>query len=53
MGKCASHWVVLARQQAHFGKLAHDSRWRRLRGKKKVSGWSDDYSNLFSVLNWN
>jgi hypothetical protein len=53
LGKCESHWVVLARDRGHFGKLAEDPRWRVLRGRKPIRGWSDDYSNLFGVLNWN
>jgi hypothetical protein len=53
LGKCKSRWVLLARERAHFGKLALDPRWQILRGSKAIRGWSDDYSNLFSVLNWN
>jgi hypothetical protein len=53
LGKCESHWVVLARDRADFGKLTEDPRWRDLRGRKTIRGWSDDYSNLFGVLNWN
>jgi hypothetical protein len=53
LGKTDSHWVLLARDPAHFGKLRYDRRWRPLRGRKIIPGWTDDYSNLYSVLNWN
>jgi hypothetical protein len=53
LGKRESHWVVLARSPSHFGKLAEDRRWRPLRRRKDFAAWTDDYSNLFRVLNWN
>ncbi len=52
-GKKESHWVLLARSQLHFGALADSPRWRPLRGRRSVGLWTDDYSNLLRVLNWN
>jgi len=53
LGKRESHWVVLARSRSHFGKLVADPRWRALRQRDDLRVWTDDYSNLFHVLNWN
>jgi hypothetical protein len=51
-GKKVSHWVLLAREPVHFGELAQSQRWQRLQGRKDVGVWTDDYSNLLRVLNW-
>src|SRR5262249_45410304 len=51
-GKTSSHWVVLARQKEDLGKLAGDQRWQRLAGRSGIGVWTDDYSNLLSVLRW-
>jgi hypothetical protein len=45
-----SRWVVLARDRAHFGKMAEDERWQPLQDRIGVGVWTDDYSNLFSVF---
>lgn len=50
-GKEVSEWIVLSRRAGLLGPLARDSRWRRL---PAVSGvlWTDDFSNLLTVLRW-
>jgi hypothetical protein len=52
-GKKESHWVLLAHDLADFGALARSPRWQGLRPRKQVGVWTDDYSNLLRVLNWN
>jgi spermidine synthase len=45
----ASEWVVMARSEEHLGALANDSRWERMAGDTR-DVWTDDYSDIFSVL---
>ncbi|MHC1765015.1 MAG: spermidine synthase [Verrucomicrobiia bacterium] len=51
-GKDASHWVVMGRQKEDLGKLVRDSRWLPVKGRQGVRVWSDDFSNIISVLHW-
>jgi hypothetical protein len=51
-GKSASQWVIMARDQAHFGELAGDRRWQPLEGRPGSSVWTDDFSSILSVLRW-
>lgn len=48
-----STWVILARDEAAFGPLAHDTRWQLLVPTPGDRAWTDAYSNLFGVFNWN
>jgi spermidine synthase len=50
--KAASIWIVLARSRAHLGKLVGDNRWQPLSEVTPVPAWTDDYSNVLSVLMW-
>ncbi|HEY9691640.1 MAG TPA: fused MFS/spermidine synthase [Oculatellaceae cyanobacterium] len=50
MGKSSSHWVLLARHQNDFGKLVKDSRWQPILRSLNAPLWTDDFSNIFSVL---
>jgi hypothetical protein len=47
-----SDWVVIARSRADLGALASDSAWKELARSKDGRPWTDDYSNLFSVIRW-
>lgn len=47
-----SHWVVFARSAEDLGGLSTDPRWRPLQADPSVSAWTDDYSNLLDVLEW-
>jgi SAM-dependent methyltransferase len=54
--KFASAWVVLARREEDFGDLlskkdGNDS-WEPLQRDAKVGVWTDDYSNLLRVFQW-
>jgi spermidine synthase len=52
-GKRSAHWVLLARHEEDFGKMATDRRWRPIRSRPDVGVWTDDYSNLLGVFKWN
>ena len=49
-GKSDSHWIVMARNPAEIAPLAADSRWSRLTVKPGTPLWTDDFSNILSVL---
>jgi hypothetical protein len=50
-GKYGSHWALLARSETALGALATDSRWKPLQpGEQRT--WTDDFSNIWSVLRW-
>lgn len=53
LGRLSSIWVVLARNDAALGKLAALPEWRPLPAPPKgFRIWTDDYSNLLSVFNY-
>jgi SAM-dependent methyltransferase len=50
-GKTPSHWIVLARRAESFGGLpVSRAGWSPLRVGEEP--WTDDFSNLLSVLKW-
>ena len=55
-GKAASLWVVMARSQADLSGLIADkgsaARWRSNPAQPGARVWTDDYSNLLSVIKW-
>jgi hypothetical protein len=55
--KYATTVVLLARRMEAFGDLAKDrERWQELKVETKYEHlglWTDDYSNLFGIFNWN
>jgi hypothetical protein len=48
----SSTWVALARAQEALGELARDRRWRPLLASGDDPVWTDQYSNILSVLRW-
>jgi hypothetical protein len=50
MGKDPSRWGVLARTRSDLGALAEDPRWRRLRAEPHIRAWTDDFSDLWSII---
>lgn len=50
--KFGADLVVLARSREALGSLAHDSRWSPLTKDRAVGVWSDDFSNVLRILNW-
>jgi spermidine synthase len=51
-GKDTSVWVVMAHQPADTGKLADSSFARVLKSDGRHKVWTDDFSNIVSVLTW-
>ena len=50
-GKTPSRFVVLAGPQARLD-LSDDPRWRPLRPRPEIGLWTDDFSNLLSIIRW-
>jgi hypothetical protein len=47
-----SEWVVLARRQSDLAFLDGEPRWTELTADRRISAWTDDFSNIVSVLKW-
>ena len=52
LGKDASRWVVVARDRRDLGALAQGGEWRRLMADPEARVWTDDFSDLWSVVRW-
>ena len=52
IGKTASRWAIMARQREDLGALATDPRWKSAEINPRVGLWTDDFSNILSVLQW-
>ncbi len=51
-GKFRSLWAVLVRQPADLGPIIRGQDWRVLPADLNRRPWTDDFSNIVSVLNW-
>ena len=51
-GKTASHWVVLARRPQDLHALRNDRRWHILVPPADRAVWTDDFSNILSIIKW-
>jgi hypothetical protein len=49
-GKFPSEWMVLARDARDLGRLTSDPRWTAPRVQPATPLWTDDFSNILSVL---
>jgi hypothetical protein len=47
-----SHWVALGRDASALGPLHGDPRWRPLGLDPDEPVWTDEYSNILSVVEW-
>jgi len=52
VGKFASNWVAVARRIEDLGGLADDSRWQPLATRSGSRLWTDNFSNVVDVLDW-
>jgi hypothetical protein len=50
-GRASSEWVVMARHRADLGSLLVDPKWVPLVADAEPV-WSDDFSNLWTVIRW-
>jgi hypothetical protein len=48
----ASIWAVVGRRSADLEQLARDRRWKPLRQDAGARVWTDEYSNILSVIKW-
>jgi hypothetical protein len=51
-GRVGSQWAVVARRQSALTHLVSDPRWRRLLVRTNVPAWTDDFSNIVTLLRW-
>lgn len=51
-GQTASQWVVMARRRADLGALLQNSRFQPTRIDPTRPVWTDDFSSVLSVFNW-
>jgi SAM-dependent methyltransferase len=51
-GKYPSHYLVMARRLSDLGNLSENPAWSRPSHPLGFHVWSDDYSNILSVLAW-
>jgi hypothetical protein len=49
-GKDLSTWVVFARKPEDLAQLTLDTRWKKLGASPGFRTWTDDFSNIFSIL---
>jgi hypothetical protein len=49
-GHFASEWFLMAREAVDFGRLQTDARWERPRAAAGTSVWTDDFSDVLSVM---
>jgi spermidine synthase len=50
--KSGADLVVMARQREALGPLATDPRWTPVNKVPSVGTWSDDFSNVVSIIKW-
>ena len=48
----SADWVVIARHVQDIGSLATNPNWRRMTADLNRRVWTDDYSNIMSVIKW-
>jgi hypothetical protein len=51
-GKNPSHWIVMARNPRDLDALSKDKRWSSLVASPSTPLWTDDFSNILSILSF-
>jgi hypothetical protein len=51
-GKEGSVWIAMARRKDDLASLISDPRWEPLHPDPNVGVWTDDFSNILSVIKW-
>ncbi|MEO5897260.1 MAG: fused MFS/spermidine synthase [Vicinamibacterales bacterium] len=49
-GKTGSEWMVMSRKVEDLGSLSSDRNWRATRSAGSVNLWTDDFSNILTLL---
>jgi hypothetical protein len=52
IGKTTSSWAVLARRPEDLGRIKDNVDWVPMKAEPGVPLWTDDYSSIVSVMNW-
>jgi SAM-dependent methyltransferase len=52
-GQSSSVWAVVGRKSGDLERVAGDRRWRPVRRDPGLRIWTDEYSNILSVIRWN
>jgi len=52
-GESSSTWAVVARNRNDLARLTRDRRWKPLRHDGGLRVWTDEFSNILSVIRWN
>jgi hypothetical protein len=50
--QCASTWVIMARDVQDLGRRLTLPRWHPLPGRPGEALWTDDFSNILTVCDW-
>ena len=51
-GKAASDWVAAVRRREDFNAIRHKESWEDAVRPTDIKAWTDDYSNMLSVIKW-
>jgi hypothetical protein len=51
-GKFPSTWAVIARRPEHLAQLANNPKWKPVPKSPDYPLWTDDFSNILTVLRW-
>src|SRR5215831_7797512 len=51
-GKTSSDYVVAARNTEDFGFLQDDMNWSEVEKPASIQPWTDDYSNMLTIVRW-
>lgn len=51
-GRQPTHWIVFARNDAALGDMPNTPGWARLLARPGDLAWTDDFSDILSVLVW-
>ncbi len=51
-GEYSSEWVAVVRKPGHLGGLLAEMHWEEIDPDPLVGVWTDDFSNILSVLTW-
>jgi spermidine synthase len=51
-GRVGSQWAVIARRPSAPTHMVGDPRWERLVVSTNIRAWTDDFSNIVTLLRW-
>ncbi len=51
-GKRKSQYMVMAHRAGDLGAIVKNDRWTQVKPGSEIRVWTDDYSNILSVLRW-